>query len=60
LKEESQRVQEDTSRIKREFEKIFVCQPKYEANGNNLYVSCLHETVDVNLFASFEKHSKGI
>ena len=60
LKEESQRVQEDTSRIKREFENIFVCQSKDAENGKNLHASSLCESVDVNSFATFEKHSKGI
>lgn len=60
LKEESQRVQQDTSRIKREFENIFVCQSKDVENGKNLYASSSCESVNVNSFAAFEKHSKGI
>jgi len=60
LKEESQRVQKNTSRIKREFENIFVSQSKDEANGKHLHASPLHESVDVNSSATFEKHSKGI
>jgi len=61
LKEESRRVQEDdTSRIKREIENIFVCQLKDEANGKNLHASSLCESIDVNSFAVFEKHNKGI
>ena len=60
LKEENQRVEEDTSRIKREFENIFISQSKDEENGKNLHASSSHESVDVNSFAAFEKHSKGI
>lgn len=60
LKEENQRVQEDTSRMKREFENIFVCQSKDEVSGKHFHASSLHESVDVNSFAAFEKHTNGI
>lgn len=60
LKEGSQRVQQDTSRIKREFGNIFLFQSKDEANGKHLHASSLHESVDVSSFVVFQKHSKGI
>jgi len=60
LKEESRIVQEETFRIKNEIENIFVCQLKDETNGKNLHASSLCENIDVNTFATFEKHSKGI
>ena len=44
LKEESWRVQEDTSRIKRYFENIFMCESKDEANGKNLHAVFINTT----------------
>jgi len=37
-----------------------MCQSKDEANVNNLHASSLCESIYINLFAAFKKHSKGI
>lgn len=60
LKEERPRVQEGTSRIRKEFKSIFVPQLKDEENGKHLHVVSLHENVDLRSFEAFEKYSKGI
>ena len=53
LKEENQRVQVDTSKIKREFANIFVPQAKYGTIGKHLYASCFHKSVEESSFAAF-------
>ena len=59
LKEENKRVQEDTFRIRKEYETIFAPQSRDETNCKCAYAPYLHASVNVNYFSSFEIHNKG-
>lgn len=60
LKEENQRVQANTSKIKRDFTNIFVPQEKYGTIGKQLHTTYFHKSVEDISFAAFENYGNGI
>ena len=60
LKEEDKRVQENTLRIRKEYETIFVSQSRDKTNGEHAYASYLYAHINENYFPAFEGHNKGI